>query len=92
VSETVFRGTSALALDAKGRITMPVRHREQLLADCNGELTLTRHPEGYLLVYPRPTWLTRSRGRVVTCQMAPGRVSAGQKVIRRRPRKRCSLP
>lgn len=57
MSETVFRGTSALALDAKGRITMPVRHREQLLAECNGELTLTRHPDGYLLVYPRPTWL-----------------------------------
>ena len=24
------------------------------IAACNGQLTLTRHPEGYLLIYPRP--------------------------------------
>ncbi len=23
---------------------------------CHGQLTLTRHPEGYLLIYPRPVW------------------------------------
>jgi MraZ protein len=45
-----------LALDAKGRINVPVRHRDPLIAACNGQLTLTRHPDGYLLVYPRPTW------------------------------------
>ena len=56
VSEWVFRGTSALALDAKGRINVPVRHRDPLVAACAGQLTLTRHPEGYLLLYPRPTW------------------------------------
>lgn len=56
VSDWVFRGTSALALDAKGRINVPVRHRDALVAASNGQLTLTRHPEGYLLVYPRPTW------------------------------------
>ena len=56
MSEWVFRGTSALALDAKGRINVPVRHRDPLLAACAGQLTLTRHPDGYLLIYPRPTW------------------------------------
>ena len=56
MSEWVFRGTSALALDAKGRINVPVRHRDPLVAASNGQLTLTRHPEGYLLIYPRPTW------------------------------------
>ena len=56
MSEWVFRGTSALALDAKGRINVPVRHRDPLVAACNGQLTLTRHPEGYLLIYPRPVW------------------------------------
>ncbi len=58
MSDWVFRGTSALALDAKGRINVPVRHRDPLLKVCNGQLTLTRHPEGYLLIYPRPTWDT----------------------------------
>jgi MraZ protein len=52
----VFRGTSALALDAKGRINVPVRHRDPLVKSCEGKLTLTRHPEGYLLIYPRPVW------------------------------------
>ena len=56
MSAWVFRGTSALALDAKGRINVPVRHRDPLIAACDGQLTLTRHPDGYLLIYPRSTW------------------------------------
>jgi MraZ protein len=43
-------------LDGKGRISMPSRHRDALAAGCDGRLTLTRHPDGCLLVYPRPTW------------------------------------
>lgn len=35
---------------------MPTRYRDQLLAGCEGRLTLTRHPDGCLLVYPRPKW------------------------------------
>ena len=58
MADWVFRGTSALALDAKGRINVPVRHRDPLIAACDGQLTLTRHPDGYLLIYPRPTWQT----------------------------------
>jgi MraZ protein len=61
VSEWVFRGTSALVLDAKGRINVPVRHRDPLISACQGQLTLTRHPEGYLLIYPRPVWDTVER-------------------------------
>jgi MraZ protein len=52
----VFQGASKLSLDEKGRISMPTRHRDQLLAGCEGRLTVTRHPDGCLLVYPRPRW------------------------------------
>lgn len=45
-----------MVLDAKGRINVPVRHRDPLLKACEGQLTLTRHPDGYLLIYPRATW------------------------------------
>lgn len=38
---------------------MPARHRDALAANCEGRLTLTRHPDGCLLVYPRPTWEVR---------------------------------
>ena len=35
---------------------MPVRHRDPLMAACNGPADAHRHPDGYLLIYPRPTW------------------------------------
>lgn len=56
MAETVFQGTSALSLDSKGRITIPVRQRDQLLAVSEGRLTLTKHPEGFLWVFPHPRW------------------------------------
>lgn len=57
VSDLVFQGTSALSLDAKGRITVPARHREALSALCGNQLTICRHPVGCLMVFPRPAWL-----------------------------------
>jgi MraZ protein len=51
-----FQGSAKLAIDPKGRVSMPSRHRDQLLTVCAGQLTVTRHPDGCLLVYPRPRW------------------------------------
>jgi len=55
----VFQGASQLTLDGKGRVSVPSRHRDVLTAQCEGRLTLTRHPDGCLLVYPRPVWEAR---------------------------------
>ena len=52
----VFQGTSALSLDGKGRVTVPARHRDALAALSGNQLTLTQHPVGCLLVFPRPAW------------------------------------
>ena len=52
----VFQGASALTLDGKGRMAVPARHRDVLLATAAGQLTLTKHPQGCLLVFPRPAW------------------------------------
>jgi MraZ protein len=52
----VFQGASALNLDAKGRMSIPARHRDALALQCEGRVTLTRHPHGCLLLFPRPTW------------------------------------
>jgi MraZ protein len=52
----VFQGASKLALDDKKRLSIPTRHREALAALCEGRLTLTRHPDGCVLIYPRPEW------------------------------------
>lgn len=56
MSNLVFQGASALALDGKGRISVPARHREALQALCGGQLTITKHPDGCLLVFPRTAW------------------------------------
>ena len=56
VAGFVFQGTSALSLDGKGRVTVPARHRDALAALSSNQLTLTQHPVGCLLVFPRPAW------------------------------------
>lgn len=52
----MFQGASSLSLDAKGRLSVPTRHRDVLLATTGGQLTLTRHPHGCLMIFPRPEW------------------------------------
>ncbi|MBS1187999.1 MAG: mraZ [Burkholderiaceae bacterium] len=52
----MFQGESAITLDAKGRMSIPARHRDALSLQCEGRLTLTKHPDGCLLLFPRPAW------------------------------------
>jgi MraZ protein len=47
-----------LTLDAKGRVTVPARQRDVLLAEAGPQLTLTKSPAGCLFVFPRPVWNT----------------------------------
>ncbi len=56
VAKIVFQGASALTLDGKGRIAMPSRHREALAAMSVNHLTITKHPDGCLMIFPRPAW------------------------------------
>lgn len=52
----MFQGAAQLNLDAKGRMTIPARHREALAAAGEGRLVLTAHPHRCLLLYPQPAW------------------------------------
>jgi MraZ protein len=52
----MFQGASSLALDAKGRLNVPTRHRDVLQATAQGQLTITKHPHGCLMLFPRPEW------------------------------------
>lgn len=53
----MFRGVHALNLDAKGRLAVPTRYREQLYERCDGKLVLTIDiRERCLLLYPLPEW------------------------------------
>lgn len=58
VDGEMFQGSSAQALDAKGRMTIPHAFRDVLLREHEGKVTLTRHPkEDCLVLYPRNNWL-----------------------------------
>jgi MraZ protein len=52
----VFQGASAINLDAKGRISIPAKHRDALSQQCEGRMTLTKHPHPTQLFFPRPVW------------------------------------
>jgi MraZ protein len=53
----VFRGINSINLDAKGRMAMPSRYREQLVAACAGHLVVTIDTNHRcLLLYPLPEW------------------------------------
>jgi len=67
--KVVFQGSSALTLDVKGRVSIPTRHRDALIAQVEGRLTLTRHPDGCLLVYPRSVW-EKKREQIAALPMA----------------------
>lgn len=53
----MFQGASSLNLDGKGRLSVPTRHRDALLSLAEGQVTFTKHPDGCLLLFPRPEWL-----------------------------------
>ena len=67
----MFQGASLLSLDAKGRMSVPTRHRDVLTATAQGQLTVTRHPDGCLMVFPRPEW-EKFRDRVAALPMNAG--------------------
>ena len=52
----MFQGATALSLDVKGRLAIPARHREALVAASSGQLVLTAHPHRCLLLYPAIAW------------------------------------
>jgi MraZ protein len=37
-------------------MTIPSKHRDALVVQCEGRVTLTKHPHGCLLFFPRPVW------------------------------------
>jgi len=64
----VFQGASALTLDAKGRMSVPSRYREALQGQAEGRVTLTKSPDGCLLLFPRPEWEVQ-RAKLVALPM-----------------------
>ncbi|HLV76643.1 MAG TPA: division/cell wall cluster transcriptional repressor MraZ [Marinobacter sp.] len=53
-----FLGSHAINMDAKGRLAVPAKLREELMQLCGGRIVLTANAdeERCLLLYPEPEW------------------------------------
>ena len=65
----MFQGASSLNRDGKGRLSVPTRHRDALVAMAQGQVTLTKHPHGCLMLFPRTEWL-QFRERIAQLPMS----------------------
>jgi MraZ protein len=55
----MFRGITPINLDAKGRLAIPTRYRDEIQDRCDQKMVLTvDHRERCLLLYPLPDWNT----------------------------------
>lgn len=64
----MFQGASSLSLDVKGRLSVPTRHRDVLSATAFSQLTITKHPHGCLMIFPRNEW-EKFRDRIAALPM-----------------------
>src|SRR5512140_1731513 len=79
----MFQGAAALSLDAKGRLTVPSRHRDALHAasvPVASSLVLTAHPDGCLLLYPAAAW-EPIRNRVMAFPSLDARFSLWKRLL-----------
>ena len=52
----MFRGATKVTLDAKGRLVIPSRYRDELMKGAQGKLIFTVDKDQCLLLYPLPEW------------------------------------
>jgi MraZ protein len=52
----MFRGATKVTLDAKGRMVIPSRYREELMERAQGKVIFTVDKDQCLLLYPLPEW------------------------------------
>ena len=45
-----------LTLDQKSRLTVPAKYRVELMTEVNGQMVVTKNPDGCLLLFPLPVW------------------------------------
>ena len=67
-SSYVFQGASFLALDAKGRLSLPARHRDMMGDSRPRQFTITKHPHGCLMIFPFSEW-EQFRARIASLPM-----------------------
>ena len=56
VQAPVFKGTSQVSLDSKGRVPMPAKYRNVLRQQFEGKFVITANPDRCLLLYLQSYW------------------------------------
>ncbi|WP_020207922.1 division/cell wall cluster transcriptional repressor MraZ [Gilvimarinus chinensis] len=75
----MLTGNYAINMDAKGRMAIPTRAREELVELCGGRLVVTAHTQDpCVLIYPEPRWQEVLPG----IQALPSMNSAARRVQR----------
>jgi len=54
----MFQGETAISVDEKGRMAIPIAYREPIARECGNRLVVTYNPyeSGCLWLYPEKTW------------------------------------
>jgi MraZ protein len=76
----LFRGVTRIALDSKGRLAIPAKHRAGLAADAARTLVLTADPAHCLLLYPLAEW-EPIQARLMALSSFNDRIRALQRLI-----------
>jgi MraZ protein len=79
----VYFGETAINLDAKGRLAIPMRYRDPIQEQCSGRLVLTysAFDSGALYLYPEQEW-ERVRDEVTSLStFNPGHRSLQRKLV-----------
>jgi MraZ protein len=54
--KNMFKGSTNVTLDGKGRLAMPSKYRDRVAQQCGGHVVVTVDKSGCLLIYPQPDW------------------------------------
>ena len=76
----MFQGASPISLDAKGRLAVPTRYREAILAQGEGRVVVSVHPHRCLVLYPAPAWEPIAR-KVMALPSMDVKVAAMQQLL-----------
>ena len=52
----MFKGSTNVTLDGKGRLAIPSKYRDGIAQRCGGHVVVTVDKSGCLLIYPKPDW------------------------------------
>ena len=77
----MFRGISNISIDTKGRLSMPSKYRDAILASAAGQIIITvDHADKCLLMYPMDQWLQVEQA-LMTLPNVNRRVSNMQRLL-----------